>query len=243
MQEAEFEAYLRSRELAEKTVRQRIYALKRIERAHAVDLDDEFRRDGLEALVAAFTYTAADARAGRGNPSRMNIGPDKLATHLPWYRTHVVDYQRFCAGGDVELAEAALGDGDELPRSLIEAAVGRTFALERNLQAALRSNLRQLEDGLAIADNGAELHVEGGKIDILARDANGVLTVIELKAETARPESVAQILAYMSSVGEERGEVVRGILVAGDHHPRVRLAARAVPNLQLRTYRYRFDFE
>jgi endonuclease len=47
----------------------------------------------------------------------------------------------------------------------------------------------------------------------------------------------------MGCIAEETGEAVRGILVAGDHHPRVKLAARAIPNLTLKKYRYRFEFE
>lgn len=60
---------------------------------------------------------------------------------------------------------------------------------------------------------------------------------------TSRPEAIAQILAYMGCLAEETGEAVRGILVAGDHHPRVVHAARALPNLDLKRYRFRFDFE
>ena len=126
---------------------------------------------------------------------------------------------------------------------LVEEVVGRTFALERDMQAALRANLAQLEQGLTIADSGTERKVEAGFIDILARDAKGGLTVIELKSETSRPESVAQILSYMGCIAEESGGYVRGILVAADHHPRVKHAVKAVPNLCLKSYRFRFDLE
>jgi len=241
MREAAFEAYMQSRELAERTRMQRSYALKRMERVHGVDLDVEFERDGLQDLIGLFSYSAADARSGRANPTRMDIEPDKLLTHLRWYRTHLVDYARFRTG-----AEPALPSPSEetaLTDELVEEVVGKTFALERDLQAALRRAIAQLEPGLVVEDGGAERRVEGGFIDILARDGNGLLTIIELKAETARPESVAQILAYMGCIAEETGEAVRGILVAGDHHPRVQLAAKAVPNLSLKKYSYRFEFE
>ncbi len=91
-------------------------------------------------------------------------------------------------------------------------------------------------------DGGDELKVEAGFIDILARDGQGQWVVIELKAEVSRPAAVAQILAYMGCVASERGGQVRGILVASDFDKRVEYAARAVPNLLLKRYRFRFEF-
>lgn len=241
MQDDAFAQHMRSQGLAERTMAQRGYALRRIERAHDVNLDQEFDGDELASLLSAFSYSTSDARAGRSNPSKMDIDPDKLLTHLGWYKSHLTAYARFRGGGNFE-ADAS-ETAQVVAEQLVEEVVGKTFALERDLQVALRNNVGQLEPGLVIADGGSERRVEGGFIDILARDAGGVLTVIELKAETARPEAVAQLLSYMACVSEEAGEPVRGILVAGDHHPRVVLAARAVPNLELRRYRYRFEFE
>ena len=242
MQGESFERYMRSRNLADKTRQQRGYALKRIERAYGVDLDAAFQDDSLTALVATFGYSASDERDGRPNPSKLDIDPDKLLTHLRWYRSHLVDYIRFL-GADVEsvgLGQDGIAASDA---QVIEEAVGKTFALERDLQIALRANLGDLECGLTVADGGAERKLESGFIDILARDAQDVLTVIELKADTARPEAIAQILGYMGCLAEETGETVRGILVAADHHPRVKHAVRAVPTLVLKRYRYKFDFE
>ena len=168
----------------------------------------------------------------------------KLRTHLAWYKSHLTDYLRFKGGGDgIEVAISDAGIPlDAETHDLIEETVGRTFALERDLQAALRQSLDQLEDGLTVEDGGKERKVEAGFIDILARDGEGRLTVIELKTETSRPEVVAQTLAYMGCIAEETGEAVRGIIVAADHHPRVVNASKAVPNLKLQRYRYNFVF-
>lgn len=241
MQEATLTQHMRSQNLSEKTISQRCYALKRIERAHELDLDEEFDRDGLQSLLSTFSYSTADERAGRANPTRMDIEQDKLLTHLRWYKSHLTSYARFRNGGTLE-QEIPSGEED-VTEHLIEDVVGKTFALERDLQMALRGNISQLEPGLVVVDGGSERRVEGGFIDILARDDRGVLTVIELKADTARPDAIAQLLAYMGCVAEETSENVRGILVAGDHHPRVKLAARAVHNLELKRYRFRFEFE
>ena len=63
----------------------------------------------------------------------------------------------------------------------LEAAAEVTFGLERDLQTALRSNIQQLESGLQVADGGKERTCDAGRIDITARDAQGLTVVIELR--------------------------------------------------------------
>ena len=94
-----------------------------------------------------------------------------------------------------------------------------------------------------IIDNGKEYATDAGRVDILARDRGDAIVVIELKAGTAAPEALTQLLAYMGTVRKQEGQAVRGILVAGDFHPRVVFAARAVPNVTLCQYRFKFTFE
>ena len=124
----------------------------------------------------------------------------------------------------------------------IEEAVELKFGLERDMQAALRRNIEQLEQGLKVIDRGSERTVQVGRIDITARDSNDKLVVIELKAGMAGLDSITQILSYMGSLLSEAQGPVRGILVAGDFHRKVLLAAQAVPNLQLKQYSFSFSF-
>ena len=121
-------------------------------------------------------------------------------------------------------------------------AIEVTFGLEKDLQAALRGNIEQLEEGLVVVDAGAERTTKAGRLDILAQDNDGNLVVIELKAGRATSGSIEQVLAYMSAVEEEEGKSIRGLLVAGIFSDRIVLAARAVPNLDLVTYSFRFSF-
>ena len=124
-----------------------------------------------------------------------------------------------------------------------EGEPGNTFELERDLQRALRQDISQLEPGLKIGDGGSERKVDAGFIDITAEDDDGNLVVIELKANSARPDSFTQVVAYMQSLRAEVRRPVRGILVAAEFHDRVILAAREVPTLELKTYSYKFSFE
>ena len=123
----------------------------------------------------------------------------------------------------------------------LEEGVGQRIGLERDMQAALRIEINQLEAGLIITDDGAERSVDSGFIDITARDASGATVVIELKAGPAGQRAIAQILSYMGDVAtEEEGGVVRGILVASSFDAKAKAAARMVPSLRLRKYSVRF---
>jgi hypothetical protein len=117
-----------------------------------------------------------------------------------------------------------------------------TFGLERDLQSALRKNIKQLGSGLSIIDEGVERTTQAGRLDILAKDADERFVVIELKAGRATSRSIAQILSYMTAISQEEGNPVRGIIVAGGFSDRVVLAAGAVPNLKLMKYSFQFSF-
>lgn len=147
---------------------------------------------------------------------------------------------------DTSYADDLIGESTELEdageEELIEAEE-ITFGLERDLQSALRGNIESLERGLKIMDNGKERTTAAGRIDITAQDINGNIVIIELKAGEAKPEIIAQVLSYMTAVAEEDGKPVRGILVAGDYHKKVILAARAIPNLEIKKYSFQFSFE
>ena len=76
----------------------------------------------------------------------------------------------------------------------VQDSIETTFALERDLQNALRTNISQLQDGLKIIDDGKERSVPSGRIDILAVAPDGTYVVVELKAGEADRDAVGQIL-------------------------------------------------
>ena len=134
---------------------------------------------------------------------------------------------------DVEVDE----NDDEM-----ENAQELSFGLERDMQRALRLNIQLIEAGLTIIDAGRERHTEAGFIDITARDVNGNIVIIELKAPIAKPEVIAQTLSYMESIRAIENTNVRGIIIANDFVDRVKLAARQIPNLKLVKYSFQFNF-
>jgi len=143
--------------------------------------------------------------------------------------------------GDTTFADGLLQD--EAAEEQIAEAAEITFGLERDLQSAIRANISHLEPGLEITDGGKERQTDAGWIDITASDREGNVVVIELKAGSASPDAIAQVLAYMGAVAEADKKPVRGILVAGEFHKRVIWASRAIPKLELRKYAFQFTFE
>ena len=190
-------------------------------------------------FVALFeTHGVIDAFVVQHWPTRRTPAGERCRD---LYLAQMALNERLLANDPLDTAGAVEAFEDSLD-TLIE-AVEATFGLERALQAALRSNIEQLEPGLQIIDGGKERTTEAGRIDILARDAAGTTVVIELKAGMARPEALTPLLAYVGVIAGEEQRPPRGILIAEDFHPRVIFGARAVPSMQLWRYRFKFTFE
>jgi len=196
----------------------------------------------------------------RDNPDENPPGmhPDRNTSHtllrrlktLGW-KLHFTQSQVFVIRPDPlgstsyadELIDEEDGEGSEGPPQGNNDASEITFGLERDLQSALRSDIKQLEAGLRIIDGGKERSTEAGRIDIVAEDNDGNLVVVELKAGPANSGVITQVLAYMSSIADSDRRSVRGIIVAGGFSDRIVRAAKAVPNLALRKYTFQFSFD
>lgn len=211
--------------------------LRRLETAYG-DLDVAFLADGFEAVLAELAYSRIDQRNGEANPSRLAIKGD-IYDGLASARTHLNNYRRFREEAENHGAENAEAEPVSPAESDPPEAV---LSLERDLNAALRQNLAQLETGLKVIDNGRERSVASGRIDILAEDAQGRMVVIELKAVRAPRDAVAQVLAYMGDIQTDHGVDVRGLLIAPDFDPRALSAARMVPALELKRFAFQFTF-
>ena len=232
--------WLEQQEYAAGTVQAQINRASRVEERYG-DLDEHYDRDQLRSVIDDLKYSTGDERRNKPNPSRIPFNGN-IRNNLASYRNAVERYCKFRrevvdeeTGSDAHGPDAeSVGEADRR---------GQLVGLERDLQAALRRDIKQLEPGLEIIDDGAERSVGSGFIDITAREPDGTIVVIELKTGTARQAAVAQILSYMGDiVDEEPDDRVRGILVAGDFDRKARAAARMVPTLSLQSYRMNFEF-
>lgn len=231
----DYRSWLVSRKYADSSIGSRLSDARRVE-THYGSLDEQYAKDRLESLLATLRYSTDDERKGRPNPSTIAIDGN-VRNSLASYRGAVELYRQFLEEvGNVTTPEAPASrpspDDDRAPR----------FALERDMQAALRREIAQLGEDLEIIDGGTERSVESGRIDITARDPDGTIVVIELKAGQADHGAVGQILGYMGDVAMEEGSPVRGLLVAADFNAKARSAARMVPTLRLFSYGIKFQF-
>lgn len=138
------------------------------------------------------------------------------------------------------LNEAATFAVDDIPTPA--EAQSYLFKFEREMQVAVRRQLEAVESGLTAIDAGSEYAVDTGKIDILARDATGKLTVIELKAGLCPGSALEQVLGYSDDVARVMEEPVRSILIASAFTDRTQAAARRAHDLKLVVYDYVLTF-
>lgn len=236
-----YQHWLEQRGYAGGTVQAQMHRARRAEECYG-DLDEHYERDQLRSVIDELKYSTEDERRNKPNPSKIPFNGN-IRNNLASYRNAT---ERYCKFRRETADDENIAGISNLPTKDVEEAVNehsQLVGLERDLQAALRHAIEQLEPGLDIIDDGAERSVSSGFIDITARDARGSIVVIELKTGTARQNAIAQVLSYMGDVAdEEPGEEVRGILVAGDFDKKARAAARVVPTLSLLAYKVNFEF-
>lgn len=116
------------------------------------------------------------------------------------------------------------------------------FAYESDLRDFLAEHLNVIEPGLGLYQDekgsGVEYAVEGGRIDILAKERGGRLVVIELKVSRGRNPTIGQLLYYMGWVDKNLSGSgkSRGIIVAKEISDSLCLACQRVPDVSLYKY-------
>lgn len=237
MQTENYRSWLAAQNYQGGTITAQIHRAGRVEEYYG-DLDALYADDRMESLTQELIYTTQDRRNNRPNESKIPFEGNAY-NNLASYRDAIRRYRRFLED-DVERIEPDSGPAVELSEPEVQS---QTIGLEKDMQAAIRKNIAQIESGLRITDNGRERSVETGFIDITAEDSDSVPVVIELKTGVAGQRAVAQILSYIGSVMEEEGtDQVRGILIASEFDRKARAAAKVVPNLTLMRYKFSFQF-
>jgi hypothetical protein len=195
--------------------------LSRIDKAIG-GLDEAIKRDGTDAIL----------EWGRNyKEAPFDVYPSHARSVLKRYIQFSIE-----AENPTEDAEEQVLDQPLEP-------TGLAFRIEKEMQAAVRKQLSNIEPGLLEADGGTEVSTSTGRLDILAKDARGGHVVIELKAGVCPPGAIEQVLGYAQSIEEERGGKARALLIAADFPDRMRAAAKRIPSVQLLTYEFALKFE
>lgn len=102
--------------------------------------------------------------------------------------------------------------------------------LESDLEELVINDLHKIENGMRYIDN--QYNVEHGTVDILARDKNGVLCIIELKVVDNCKTIIWQCLYYPTQFNEN----VRVITVCPDYKKYIYDTLKLMPNVELYIY-------
>ena len=240
---ADYLAWLKEQGYAENTQAAQMHRVRKVEEVYG-EIDELVRKGSFDDAILSLTYSTADERDSRPNPSRLKFDGN-IRNNLQSYKNAALRYARFMEemAGD---APAVLSDMTNSGQSaeIADAPEKQRLTLERDMQTALRQQIASLESGLRIIDDGDERGVHSGFIDILCEDEAGALVVVELKAGRADARVFSQILGYMGDMmKEEPDRIVRGIIVAHSFDKRASSAARAVQNVQIFRYSINFTFE
>lgn len=184
----------------------------------------------------------------RAFPSYENLTA-LVRQHFPtskWQKTHYAWYKSKIKTGDicvpgVSESSGPVTDSNDLDADVTD-SLEATVSLERDLHAYFASRLSELESGLRLVDNGIEYTTDAGRIDLLARDVDDNLVVVELKAGRAKDAALGQLLGYMGCLSAPSTNV-RGLLVASSFEPRVVLAARGLRSIKLLQYELSFSLK
>ena len=236
MQAQNYRNWLLAQNYQSGTISAQMHRTGRVEE-HYGDLDALYRADQLDELISELSYTTQDRRNNRPNETKIPFEGNAY-NNLASYRDAVRRYKRFLEHeADIPEVETVELENVVDPEPL------KTIGLEKDMQAAIRHNISQVEQGLIITDGGRERSVETGFIDITAEDKDKLPVVIELKTGVAGQRAVAQILSYMGSImDEESRDDVRGILIASEFDRKAYAAAKVIPNLTLMRYQFSFRF-
>lgn len=169
--------------------------------------------------------------------------------HFPasrWQKTHYAWYKSKIKTGEIQVPGISAERNPECdPEEIdgeVEESIEASVSLERDLHSYLATRVSEIESGLSLVENGSEYQTEAGRIDLLARDENNRLVVIELKAGRAKDNALGQVLGYVGCLSASESNV-RGILIASGFDSRVVFAARGLSNIKLVKYQLSFNLQ
>ncbi|EIE52643.1 hypothetical protein C357_02511 [Citreicella sp. 357] len=243
-----YPSWLKAQGYQDNTCVAQLHRVQRVEQ-HYGSLDEALETGQFEAIIGELSYSMDDERHARANPSKIPF-QGNIRNNLASYKNAAMRYATFAHNPDLEdrsvpnlVTRRGSQECEDTSSAAIETPERQRLALERDMQVALRRDIAQLDPTLEIIDEGAEHSVDSGFIDILCKNRDGDIVVVELKAGKSDSRVIAQTLGYMGDLITENPETpVQGIIVAHDFDKRTIAAARAVAGLKLARYEVAFSF-
>lgn len=119
---------------------------------------------------------------------------------------------------------------DKPIKTEIEETIEDAPFTEKDLENVLIKDLSIIEDGMTLIKN--QFPVDGGYIDILARDKEHKLCIIELKKVKNDSKIIQQCVYYPTQFDEK----VRMITIAPDYSNKISKSLRSLKYVEMKTY-------
>ena len=158
MQTENYRNWLEAQNYQDGTITAQMHRAGRVE-YHYRDLDTLYAEDHLEGLIQELTYTTQDRLNNIPNETRIPFEGD-VYNNLASYRDAIRRYRRFLED-DTELLEADDIPIVDTPEPELQP---QTIGLEKDMQAAIRQNIEQIEPGLRITDGGRSVRLKLGSL-------------------------------------------------------------------------------
>ena len=243
----DYRSWLEAQQYDSGTITAQLHRTGRVEDCYG-NLEEHIANGTFYNVIEELTYSAEDERRGKPNPSKIPF-QGNIRNNLTSYKSATMRYKSFLTSSHVPFQSPMEADGfmpaEDTGSPADSEPAKQKLSLERDMQKALRHDIKNLLKSLTIIDDGAERSVDSGFIDITCRDeTDNAIVILELKADKADSRAIGQILGYMGDIAVEENEhQVRGILIAHDFDKRAKAAARVVPSLKLMKYSVAFKFE
>jgi hypothetical protein len=171
--------------------------------------------------------------------SCVNSKAKTSAPKILWYEKSNKTYRLRLPTDPTNEDQVAIADVES--EEEIEFQAGSTFALEAHLRDYLARNLTILEKGLRLWSDSppsVEYSIDNRRIDILAKDRDGVPVVVELKLSRGHERTLGQALYYRGKLKQVlKVSRVRIIMVAAEITDELRIASIEVTDVDVFSYR------
>lgn len=103
---------------------------------------------------------------------------------------------------------------------------------EYEIEKKLAENVSLIEDGMTLI--GRQVKIPGGRLDLLCRDKNGTLCIVELKVESGAKDLIFQCSYYPTQFKEN----IRMITIAPDYKPEIATTLQSMKHVEMKIYTY-----
>jgi hypothetical protein len=155
--------------------------------------------------------------------------------------------------GGFTIHQISEGDDSESLNHSETEGPSELFALEAHLRDYLTKNLgsiAEISNTLSLYESedgrsGVEFQTDVGPIDVLARDQEGNLYILELKLSRGPDSALGQIQRYMGWIRKHLadGKEVYGVIIAAEMSEKLRYAVTCAPNVRLLSYKLKFEVQ